>query len=299
MTAQARISILIPTWNSLEMLKLCLDSISQHSELEHQVVLHVNDGSDGTLDWVRQNGIEHTYTAENVGICRALNLAAQKCAADYLVYLNDDMYVLPGWDRALYEPNVQAGFQDPVYLSGTMIQRNMMAPSTVLADFGSDPDSFDESGLLSAFHTGRLRRDDWNGSTWPPCGIHRKWWNAVGGYSEELTFGFYSDIDFSMKLWQLGCRQFRGVGSSLVYHFGERTTTLVRGLRNKNVKQARKHFLEKWGILPSTFTRYYLRAGQPFQPRTPEPDWRSAPWERLRLGLLSTFLNGRLRTGAI
>jgi GT2 family glycosyltransferase len=298
MTAQPKISILIPTWNSLDMLKLCLQSIRRHSELEHQVVLHVNEGSDGTLDWVRQNNIEYTHTAENVGICRALNMAVKKCAADYLVYLNDDMYVLPGWDRSLYQSDRVAGGREPVYRSGTMIQRNMMAPSTVLADFGSNPSCFDEDGLLSAFHTGQLKRDDWNGSTWPPCGIHRKWWDAVGGYSEELTYGFYSDIDFSMKLWQLGCRRFHGIGSSLVYHFGEQTTTLVRGVRNRNVKAARKHFLEKWGILPSTFARYYLRAGQPHFPRTPEPDWRNASWERLRLGLIST-IHGRLRIAAL
>ena len=83
----------------------------------------------------------------------------------------------------------------------------------------------------------------------------------MGGYSEELSPGFYSDIDFSMKLWQLGCRRFHGMGSSLVYHFGEKTTALVRGLRKENVKRARIQFLNKWGVLPSTVSRYFLRAG--------------------------------------
>lgn len=290
-----KLSILIPSWNRLEMLKLCLDSLVRHSELSHQVVVHVNEGSDGTLDWVRRNNIDHTYTPQNVGICQALNLAAQIAAGDYLVYLNDDMYVLPGWDRALCA--AEQWSQEPTYVSGTMVQRTRMAPSVVLADYGSDPGSLDEARLLRDFHAGRLVREDWNGATWPPCCIHRKWWELVGGYSEELSPGFYSDMDFSMKLWQAGCRRFRGVGSSLVYHFGESTTALLRGPHNRNVKRARIQFFHKWGILPSTFARYYLRAGRPFQERTSEPDWRRSHWERLRLRWVSV-LHGLPRSEA-
>ena len=287
MSDPPKLSILIPSWNSLEMLKLCLDSVVRHSQLPHQIVVHVNEGTDGTLDWIRRNKIDYTYTPQNVGICQALNLAAKICVAEYFVYLNDDMYVLPGWDRALCEAESVTGNQEPTYFSGTMVQRTRMAPSVVLADYGADPSSLDEAGLLRDFHAGKLARDDWNGATWPPCCVHRKWWKLVGGYSEELSPGFYSDIDFSMKLWQAGCRRFRGVGSSLAYHFGETTTSLVRGPRNQNVKRARIQFFRKWGILPSTFSRYYLRAGHPFQERTSEPDWRRSQWERLRLRLVS------------
>jgi len=42
------ISVVIPTWNNLDMLKLCLRSVREHSELSHQVVVHVNEGTDGT-----------------------------------------------------------------------------------------------------------------------------------------------------------------------------------------------------------------------------------------------------------
>lgn len=289
MASLPKVSIVVPTWNNLEMLKLCLDCLAGHTELPHQVVVHVNEGGDGTLDWVRRNKIDHTYTPQNVGICRAVNLAAQRCVADCLIYVNDDMVVLPGWDRALYERMMLADTSQPAYLSGTMVQRKPLAPSSILADYGSDLGSFDQQALLRDFRAGKLRRDDWNGATWPPCCVHRKWWDLVGGYSEELSPGFYSDLDFSMKLWKLGCRRFYGVGSSLVYHFGEKTTCLVRGRRKANVKRARIQFLRKWGILPSTFTRFYLRGGQPCLEWTPEPDWNRSRWEHLRARLLSVL----------
>jgi GT2 family glycosyltransferase len=283
MSAAPRLSIIVPTWNNLDMLKLCLRSIAEHSEVDHEVVLHVNEGSDGTYDWVRRNGIRHTRTTENVGICHAMNLAAQVCSGEYFVYLNDDMYVLPGWDRCLYEYAAETADREPTYVSGTMVQARSIAPSVVLADYGDGPSSFQEQRLLDDFRGGKVSSPDWNGAMWPPSCIHRKWWSLVGGYSIEFTPGFYSDVDFSMKLWQIGCRRFMGSGSSLVYHFGEKTTSQVRGPRKRNVYDARRLFLRKWGILPTTFKRYYLRCGQPYRGPVGEADWRSSWWERLRL----------------
>ena len=45
-----RFSILIPTWNNLEFLKICIGSIRRNSTFDHQIIIHVNDGSDGTLE---------------------------------------------------------------------------------------------------------------------------------------------------------------------------------------------------------------------------------------------------------
>jgi GT2 family glycosyltransferase len=283
MTPAPRLSIIVPTWNNLAMLQLCVRSIVQHSEVPFEVVLHVNDGSDGTLDWVRRQGFAYSHTPHNVGICQGMNLAAQVTSGEYLVYMNDDMYVLPGWDRSLYDRVAETADREPSYVSGTMIQGRLIAPSVILGDYGHDLASFDEPALLRDARAGRLTREDWNGATWPPACIHRKWWHLVGGYSIEFSPGFYSDIDFSMKLWQAGCRRYVGVGASLVYHFGEKTTSQVRGPRKQNVRNARKLFLKKWGVLPTTFKRYYLRCGQPYSGAVAEADWRNSTWERLRL----------------
>ncbi len=66
-------SILIPSWNNLGFLKLCIESIEKNSAYKHEILIHVNDGSDGTLEWVRQKGYKHTHSEENIGVCYALN----------------------------------------------------------------------------------------------------------------------------------------------------------------------------------------------------------------------------------
>jgi glycosyltransferase involved in cell wall biosynthesis len=278
-------SILIPTWNNLAHLTLCIDSIRRHSAHAHQVIVHVNDGSDGTRDWVRSQGLDATFSDANIGICYAVNEAAMQARHDLIVYLNDDMYCLPGWDTALLA-RVPALPSDLFLLSGTMVEpRDSGNPCVVVGAFGDAVATFREADLLAAVP--RLKRADWRGATWPPTLVHRRWWFRCGGYSTELTPGMSSDNDFSMKLWHAGCRHFIGVGDSLVYHFQQKSTGKV--VKN----DGRRQFLHKWGMTQSTFDRFYLRRGQvqsgndalPEPQDTPALRWarRRSAW-RLRFG---------------
>lgn len=247
-------SIVIPTWNNLPLLQLCVQSIRNNSSLSHQIIVHVNDGSDGTLDWVRAEGIEHTHSEQNIGICFAVNLAAATARHDFILYLNDDMYCCPNWDVGLVEQVSQIG-HDGFMLSGTMIEPVASGnPCVSVGDFGRDAQSFNEPGLLAEYQ--KFRKPDWYGATWPPTLIHRRWWEAVGGYSTEFSPGMSSDNDFSMKMWAAGCRIFVGVGDSLVYHFMCKSTGRI--VKNNG----RKQFMRKWGMTSSLFDRYYLRRGE-------------------------------------
>ncbi|MFZ5502735.1 MAG: glycosyltransferase family 2 protein [Pseudomonadota bacterium] len=269
-------SIIIPTWNNLKLLQLCIRSIKQNSAYPHQIVVHVNDGSDGTLAWVREQGIVHTASPQNIGICLAVNEAAMHVTRDYILYLNDDMYCCPGWDAALVRKLEQLD-TDLFMLSGTMIEpRDTRNPCVIVGNYGSDADNFDESRLLAEL--ARNHKPDWSGATWPPTLVSKRWWFRVGGYSSEFSPGMSSDNDFSMKLWHAGCRIFLGVGDSLVYHFQCKSTGKV--IKNDGGKQ----FLHKWGIRQSVFDRYYLQRGQAATGlMLDEPqDTRELRWQLLR-----------------
>lgn len=272
-------SILLPTWNNLELLKLCVRSIRENSGFTHQIIVHVNDGSDGSLEWVRAQQLDHTHSPQNVGICLAVNEAAMLARHDYILYLNDDMYCCPGWDTALAE-RLKKLDTDQFMLSGTMIEPvDSGNPCVIVKAYGRNPSDFEEGRLLSDLPN--HRKPDWYGATWPPTLVHRKWWFRVGGYSSEFSPGMSSDNDFSMKLWRAGCRIFIGAGDSLVYHFQSKSTGKVK--KNDGGKQ----FLHKWGIRQSVFDRYYLRRGQPAgDVRLPEPeDSFSYRWQVARSSL--------------
>ena len=52
-------SILIPTYNNLEYLKTCINSIKKNSKFNHQIIVHVNEGSDGTLEFIKMSKEEY------------------------------------------------------------------------------------------------------------------------------------------------------------------------------------------------------------------------------------------------
>ncbi len=270
-------SIIIPTWNNLPFVQLCVESIRKNSTFPHQVVLHINDGSDGTLEWAKKEQLDYTHTPDNAGICIAVNMAGAICTQDYIVYMNDDMYVCPLWDKYLAE-EIKAIGTDNFMFSSTMIEpADHNNPCVIVSNYGSTIETFDEQKLLRECNT--FEKKDWAGSTWPPTIVHRKYWFITGGYSIELSPGVSSDDDFAMKMWQVGCRVFKGIGKSRVYHFQSKSTLRVK----KN--NGRKQFLMKWGINQSTFNRYFTRRSELYTGPQQEPSAQILKKEHFRAWL--------------
>jgi len=254
--AGERFSIIIPSWNNLPYLKLCVESLRKNSHFRHQLIVHINEGKDGSLEWVKaQTDIDYTYSEENIGICYALNATRSLVATSYMVYINDDMYACPGWDKALANEIAAAGHNN-FFFSSTPIEPRLQSDCAIEMDCGKDIASFDEKKLLQAFAD--LPMHDWQGATSPPNIVHTDTWDMVGGYSIEFSPGLYSDPDFSMKLWKMGIRLFKGVEKSRVYHFG--SVSLKKVKLNKGYYT----FIAKWGITQNIFTGTYLRRGEKF-----------------------------------
>jgi len=256
-TVPKRFSIIIPTWNNIEMLKLCVNSVLKNSRFEHQIIIHVNEGSDGTLEWVKSQGFDHTHSEINIGVCWAINACRAMVNTDYIMFLNDDMYFLPDWDYELWKEIEEIGHKF-FFLSSTTIEPRKSPHPGILApyDFGTSPENFRERELLNEYKT--IIATDWSGATWPPNIVHRYIWDLVGGYSIEYFPGLYSDPDFSMKLFEAGVRVFKGVDKSRVYHFGSKTTKRIK------LNHGSKQFLNKWGLTSATFSKHFLKRGQPY-----------------------------------
>ncbi len=243
-------SILIPSWNNLEYLKLCVESLEKHSRFEHEIIVHVNDGSDGTLEWVRSRGLKYTHTDKNVGICLSVNHLAARAKHDWLLYMNDDMVACPGWDTAFAGAIAGTGTDLAMYF-GTLIEpRKSQSPHIINRDFGTSPQEFDEAALLANYMEDE--RGDVEGAALQPTLVHRKWWAIVGGYSLEFSPGMSTDDDLLMKFWVAGCRNFRIVGKSRFYHFGYKSTGRVKHNLGGRI------FVTKWGITQKEFFRDYL-----------------------------------------
>ncbi|MDP2722622.1 MAG: glycosyltransferase family 2 protein [Bacteroidales bacterium] len=280
-------SIVIPTWNSLEYLRLCLNGLRTHSHFYNQIIVFVNDGSDGTVEWLEtQADIDYVLAEKNMGVCFAVNACRSLVKHDYIVYMNDDMIPCPDWD--LYLANeIKKLNTDYFYLSATLIEpKKLNNPNyvAIIQDFGTSPQNFRENELLEAYSS--FEKEDWQGSSWPPSVVHKKIWDLVGGFSIEFSPGMYSDPDFSMKLWTMGVRIFKGIGKSKVYHFGSRSTKRIR--KNKGSRL----FLNKWGMTSRTFYSQVLQLGKPWTgPYPAEVTLAFLPKTRNKLKKLINSLN--------
>lgn len=244
-------SILIPSWNNLPFLKLCIESIRENSTFPHQIIVHVNEGTDGTLEWVKNQGLDYTWSQENIGVCLAMNMMRTKVKTEYILFLNDDMYVLPNWDSAIYN-EIKSIPDKRFFLSATTIQAHPVAGPVILADYGHTVEEFRRDDLLKEYADYKF--DDWMGSTLPPNIVHRDIWDLVGGYSVEYSPGMYSDPDFTAKLWFCGIRYMKGISASRVYHFETKTTTRIK------CNNGRIQFLYKWGITAASFRRIFTHS---------------------------------------
>jgi GT2 family glycosyltransferase len=278
-------SILIPTWNNLPYLRLCIESLRKHSDFQHQIIVMVNEGQDGTHEWVSsQSDLDYIASPENIGICYGLNACRPLIKNPHVVYANDDMYFLPHWDSRLCVA-IEQSSSDQFMLSATMIEPKGDNPCCIIADFGDSLESFKEEALLQA--ADNLARNDWSGSTWPPVLVPLALWDKVGGMSIEFSPGMYSDPDLSRKLWECGVRHFQGVGNSLVYHFGCKSTGRIR--QNKG----RRTFLMKWGISANQFMHDYLHIGEQYIAQL--PDFMPSRWKQFsgKIKQLTTIIKGK------
>ena len=247
-------SILLPTFNNLEYLKICTESLKKNSKFNHQIIIHVNEGTDGSLDYVKRKGYEYTFSNQNIGMPKALNIASKLSKFNYILISHDDFYFCPGWDTE-FTDELKKIDHKKFYLSGTMV-----GAGQVEFNAGETIDDFNEKKLLENIEN--IKTFDFQGTTKCPGLIHKETWNHVGGWSEEFSPTGGDDTDFAMKLWRYDVRIFKGLGKCLAYHFGSITTRK----KNKSLftylgSKGNKIFLLKWGMSINFFEKFYLKSG--------------------------------------
>jgi len=253
------ISIIIPTYNNLSYLKKCIESINRNSFYKNEILVHINQGNDGTIKYIKDSNIKFTHSIENIGLCLACNIISKKSEFDLILYSHDDMYFLPNWDKVLIE-KVQELKTKKFYLSSIMINGDPKLKGHLNLNAGDTIDNFNEKYLLDNYK--KLKHPDFDGSTWAPHLIHKDLWEKVGGFSVEFSPGAGSDPDLNIKLWNEGVRIFKCLNQSRVYHFGSVTIRKkgINEFKKNQGSRANKIFLLKWGFSIRFFKKYYLKS---------------------------------------
>ena len=95
-------AVVIPSWNSRDLLPRCLGSLrDQGADLELLVV--DNGSTDGSVAYLEAEGVPHVSLPQNAGFAAAVNLCAAGTEAEAILVLNADTALEPGCVGRLLE----------------------------------------------------------------------------------------------------------------------------------------------------------------------------------------------------
>ncbi|MCZ2147500.1 MAG: glycosyltransferase family 2 protein [Bryobacterales bacterium] len=105
------VSVTIVTYNSGRFIKRCLESVLAQRYKHKEIIVIDNASKDGTIDILEQfeDRCRIVYNDENIGFAGAQNQAIRMSRSDWVLTLNPDVLMLPGFLSEL----VEAGRMDP------------------------------------------------------------------------------------------------------------------------------------------------------------------------------------------
>lgn len=234
-----KFSILIPSID-IDSLKLCLHYLQVNSNKNHEVIVHINGIDKYTQSELIPNPADYdnmdlkiTTSKQNLGVAFPINQLAKKATNDYIIYLNDDEYVLYGWDTHLMGAIKENGNNyTKMYTLRRIeeLERNKnnsfysgLSFSFLNADGSINNDKLTIDALTYksiSINTPTIRK-----SVVPFC-ILKNVFLELGGYDEDYYPGGGTDPDFGYKfIKKYGIKNLELVLSSLVYHASKRRAT--------------------------------------------------------------------------
>lgn len=203
--AAPRVSVVIPVHGQLRYTLACLRSIARHGARAPFEVIVVDDASpDESADTLaRIDGLRLLRNAHNLGFVGSCNAGAADARGEFLLFLNNDTQVTPGWldallDCCVHEAGCGIAGSRLAYPDGRLQE----AGAIIYAD-------------ASAWNVGRFEdRDDprfrWRREVDYVSGaalmIARDLFAAVGGFDTRYAPAYYEDVDLAFAVRAAGRR---------------------------------------------------------------------------------------------
>ncbi len=191
-------SFIIPVFNRPDEMQELLSSLAQQTLTDFEVVV-VEDGSQKTSDEVvarYASRLQVQYlTKENGGPALARNHGAGRARGRYLLILDSDVVVPPGYLEAVdkelqHSPCDAFGGPDAAHPDFSLLQKAI------------------SYSMTSFFTTGGIRGGKKKLDKFYPrsfnMGISRQLYEKLGGFDASMRFG--EDIDFSIRIFKSGAR---------------------------------------------------------------------------------------------
>ncbi len=244
-----KISIIVVTFNNLEYTKLCLESITKNTGYpNYEIIIVDNDSCDGTLEFIEkykinQNNIIIINNNKNLGFAVANNLGVNVSNGNYLVFLNNDTIVTPGWLHRLYQhlvKNPSVGMVGPV--------TNAIGNEAKI--------EVDYTKLEDINYFAVRRAEKYAGISFTIrvlalycCMISRELFVRLGGLDERYHVGMFEDDDLALKIEREGLNLICAE-DVFIHHFHGISFKQLGDQENKRIFYENKmKFEKKWGVI--------------------------------------------------
>jgi GT2 family glycosyltransferase len=95
---QLTVCALIVSWNSLALIRSCIESLEKQTSPPQQVVVVDNGSTDGSIDWLReQPNLQLIESKTNLGFAAANNRGLRACRESAVLCVNPDVVLDPGY----------------------------------------------------------------------------------------------------------------------------------------------------------------------------------------------------------
>jgi GT2 family glycosyltransferase len=242
------VSVIVLNYNQAATTLECLDALGRaNSPLVKEIIVVDNGSNPEELAVLRKRHRRADFNLVEVGVNRFFgegnNIGVDFARGDFIVFLNNDAFVEPGWIEALTstmrdDPTVAAVGPMFLYPDGRVQEVGGIAVATGdVMQIGKGtvwgPDHFDTPCVVDYCSAACLlmRRADFL---------------AVGGFGLEWEPAYYEDTDLCLKLWtQRGKVMVNPLAR--VVHIESKTTS-DRRLQLHDISEInRARFVKKWG----------------------------------------------------
>ncbi|MEP6912232.1 MAG: glycosyltransferase [bacterium] len=242
-------SIIVVTFNNLELNRLCLESIYARTEWPNfEVIVIDNNSTDGTPEYLKE--AEDTFpnlrvilNERNQGFAAANNIGLNHATGDYLVLLNNDTVVTRGWISTLIRHlhrDQTIGLIGPV-------------TNTVGNEAKVEVD-YTELEEMPAWASRFVQEHD--GQIFPIAmlamfcvAMRREVFEKVGLLDEQFGIGMFEDDDYAHRIKLAGLRLVCAA-DSFVHHFGQAAfkKLIANGKYDALFNENRRRYEQKWNI---------------------------------------------------
>ncbi|MEK5061599.1 hypothetical protein BK126_24205 [Paenibacillus sp. FSL H7-0326] len=236
-------SIVIPTYNQIDMLKGCIASIQAYTSQPYEIVVVDNASTDGTAEYLRSLDLNVRYTVldSNLGFAGGVNHGLMMARGQYIVVLNNDVVVTPGWltnMMSCLDSDAGIAAVGPVtnYIGG---EQQIEVPYTEVRDMLPFAERFNKPDPGKWKYTDRLVGF---------CLLFRRELLYDIGYLDEgYRIGNYEDDDWMIRI-RLSGRKLCIAGDSFIHHFGSVSMKSIGNSQFEETNHRNAKFYEaKWG----------------------------------------------------